>query len=103
MATPGHGLHNVTDVTATIARENKPLFFRRALKLVNGSTINLGNNGTVPFGLAVASENPLYVQGDYNAPGKTFNGAHAPCSLIADAVTLLSNQLERCQFVHFSA
>jgi hypothetical protein len=78
------------NVTAGIARVNKPLFFRRALKLVNGSTISLGDNGGVPFGLAVASENPLYVQGNYNANG-TFAGAHAPCSLLADAVTLLSN------------
>jgi hypothetical protein len=80
-----------TNVTATIARVNKHLFFRRALKLVNGQTIDLGMNGGVPFGLAVASENPVYVQGNYNANG-TFAGVHAPCSLIADAVTLLSNQ-----------
>jgi hypothetical protein len=80
-----------TNVTGAIARVNKPLFFRRALKLVNGATITLGNNAGVPFGLAVASENPMYVQGNYNANG-TFNGAHAPCSLLADAVTFLSNQ-----------
>jgi hypothetical protein len=82
--------HNGTDVTATIARVNKPIFFRRALKLVNGSAINLGMNGPVPFGLAVTSENPVYIQGNYNAPG-TFAGAHVACSVIADAVSLLSN------------
>jgi Tfp pilus assembly protein PilX len=76
-----------TGVTNAIARVNKPLFFRRALKLVNGATISL--NGT--NALAIASENPLYVQGNYNANG-TFSGAHAACSLLADAVTLLSNQ-----------
>jgi hypothetical protein len=79
------------DVTGTIARENKPVLFRRALKLVNGSTINLGMNGAVPFGLAVATENPLYVQGDYNSTGGDFNGAHVACSFLADAVTFLSN------------
>jgi hypothetical protein len=79
-----------TNVTATIARVNRPLFFRRALVLANGQTINLGSNDGNPLGLAVTSENPLYVRGNYNAPG-TFAGAHAPCSWIADAVTLLSN------------
>ena len=80
-----------TAVTAVLGRENKPLFFRRALKLVNGSSINLGANNGIPIGLAVASENPMYVQGIYNAAGNSFNGAHAGCSLIADAVTLLSS------------
>jgi hypothetical protein len=79
-----------TATTAGIARVNRPLFFRRALKLVNGQTINLGANGGNPIGLAIASENPLYVKGNYNANG-SFAGAHAPCSWIADAVTLLSN------------
>jgi hypothetical protein len=85
--------HNGTDVTGAIARVNKPIFFRRALKLVNGSSINLGMNGTVPFGLAVASENPIYVQGNYNANSNNngFADPNVPCSLIADAVTLLSN------------
>jgi len=73
-----------------IARVNRPLFFRRALTLANGSSINLGNTGGNPLGLAVVSENPLYVRGNYNAPG-TFGGAHVPCSWIADSVTLLSN------------
>jgi hypothetical protein len=50
----------------------------------------LGATGGNPLGLTVASENPLYVKGNYNANG-TFAGAHAPCSWVADAVTLLSN------------
>jgi hypothetical protein len=82
---------NGENVTATIARVNRPIFFRRALKLVNGSSIDLGSDGAVPFGLAVASENPVYVQGDYNAAGGSFAGAHVAASVIADAVTLLSN------------
>jgi hypothetical protein len=80
-----------TGVTATIARRNKPIFFRRALKLVNGSAINLGTNNGIPYGLAIASENPVYVQGNYNATGGTFSGTHLAASLITDAVTLLSN------------
>lgn len=74
------------------ARENAPLFFRRALKLVNGSTISLG---TCPSGnscgLAVASENPVYIQGDFNAPGGTFTATAPGTSVMADAVTLLSD------------
>jgi hypothetical protein len=84
---------NYAGVTATIARKNRPIFFRRALKLVNGSTINLGNDGTVPYGLAVTSENAVYVQGNYNVPlvNPTFDSPHVATSVIADAVTLLSN------------
>jgi hypothetical protein len=80
-----------TGVTATIARRNRPIFFRRGLKLTNGSAIDLGANGGIPFGLAVASENPVYIQGNYNSTGGTFDGSHVAASIIADAVTLLSN------------
>ena len=74
------------------ARENAPLFFRRALKLVNGSTINLGTcpNGN-NCGLAIASENPVYIQGDFNAPGGSFTTPYGATSVMADAVTLLSD------------
>jgi hypothetical protein len=79
-----------TDVDTDIARKNKPLFFRRALKLVNGASIDLDEDSDgVPYGLAITSENPIYVQGHYNAPG-TFDGDHVACSIIADAVTFLS-------------
>ena len=75
-------------------RENPPLFFRRALKLVNGSTITMGTCNSVPCGLTIVSENPVYVQGDYNNPGlnTAFTGASVGASVIADAVTLLSNR-----------
>ena len=74
------------------ARSNAPIFFRRALKMVNGQTINLGNcsGGTVPCGLTVAAENPVYLQGSYNATGNSFNGAHVATAVLADAFTLLS-------------
>jgi hypothetical protein len=80
-------------VNSMEARENVPLFFRRALKIVNGSNVNLGvcPDG-VACGLTVASENPVYVQGDFNAgAGGNFGGAHVAASVVADAVTLLSN------------
>jgi hypothetical protein len=73
-------------------RENPPIIFRRALKLVNGSTLTIGTCNAVPCGLTVVAENPAYLQGDYNAqPNGNFGGAHVAASLIADAVTLLSD------------
>jgi hypothetical protein len=82
-------------------RENPPIFFRRALKLVNGYSISVGAasacNG-VNCGLTVVSENPVYVQGDYNnnpTTDATFatpsTDAHVGTSVIGDAVTLLSD------------
>jgi len=76
----------MTAVTRGVAQVNRALFFRRALKLVNGA--NIVGNGI--NGLTVVAENPVYVQGNWNANG-TFAGAHAATSVIADAVTLLSN------------
>jgi hypothetical protein len=78
--------------SAQDARQNPPLVFRRALKLVNGSTINAGICDTVQCGLTVASENPVYVMGDYNAQANgTLNTTYVGASVIADAVTLLSD------------
>ncbi len=56
------------------ARENPPFFFRRALKLQYGVSINLGTAcfggaANPPCGLTIASENPVYIQGDYDATG----------------------------------
>ena len=79
------------------ARENPAYFFRRALKLVNGSIINLGTAcygaaPNPPCGLTIASENPVYIQGDYNAPGGSLTAAGTVAtSVAADAVTLLSD------------
>lgn len=79
------------------ARENPPLFFRQALKLVNGSTISIGTCDSVPCGLTIASENPVYIEKDYNCqPGGCGTGnfvaaGNAAASVVADAVTLLSN------------
>jgi hypothetical protein len=90
---PGYMIKNAQE-----ARMNPPLFFRRALKLVNGSDINtpmsaLPCPGGGVCGLTIASENPVYVQGDYNANtgASGFTGAHVATSILADAVTLLSN------------
>jgi Tfp pilus assembly protein PilX len=122
--------------TFTIGRANRVTGARHALKLVDGSMGNLptmppGNvvnncayvNSTTGAaqptgcgGFTVASENPVYIQGNYNsncpAAGVTCtpsNGGayttnydptwgggaepnHAAAAIIADAVTLLSNE-----------
>jgi hypothetical protein len=80
---------NSVSTNAALLRGNRPLFFRRALKLTNGSNLR---TQTIP-GLTIASENPVYVQGNYNstaanAPTET----HIACAIIADAITLLSNK-----------
>jgi Tfp pilus assembly protein PilX len=80
---------------ANAARENPPMFFRRAIKVVNGNNLTaLGTcPGGNPCGLAIATENPAYIQGDYNAnsAGGGFNDPNVGASINADAVTLLSN------------
>jgi hypothetical protein len=75
----------LTAVAADVAKVNRAVLFRRALKLTNGS---LGN--IVMPGLTIASENPIYVEGNYNADAAGF-GAGAAAAVIGDAVTLLSN------------
>ncbi len=74
-------------------RENPPIFFRRALKIVDGSTITLGTCSSVPCGLTIVSENPVYLQGDFNNPGlsTTFANAGVGAAIIADTFTLLSD------------
>ncbi|HVC21473.1 MAG TPA: hypothetical protein VNE16_15475 [Vicinamibacterales bacterium] len=74
-----------TAVTPQIAEVNSPIFFRRALKVTDGA---LGN--IIAPGLTIAAENPVYLQGDWNAAG-SFGNPHVATSIIADALTLLSN------------
>ena len=85
-ATPNTQLSTAAYANAAlIARANRPIFFRRALKLVNGA---LGN---LPPGFTVASENPVYIQGNYNATSTSVTATTSvPAAIIADAVTTLS-------------
>ncbi len=97
-------------IDRNVARVNRAFFFRRALKLYNGGLGNLPRNGSQ--GLTVSSENPVYVEGNYNAcsnalPNQTNNFQpactggvgfgtnpgvdHYSAAVIADSVTLLSN------------
>jgi hypothetical protein len=78
-------------------RENPAMFFRRAVKVVNGS--NLVGVGTCPggnnCGLTIAAENPIYIQGDFNANMGGIGFSSSPYTIAAsvagDAVTLLSD------------
>jgi hypothetical protein len=74
-------------IPAGVAKVNRALFFRRALKLMNG-----GLGTIVAPGLTIASENPVYIQGDFNADqANGFGEPNRATSVVADAVTLLSN------------
>jgi hypothetical protein len=89
----------------TIARKNRVTGARHVLKLVNGGMPNTAplqsNLPTRPDnnagGFTVGSENPVYLQGDYNSSSLdtawsgTSEPNHAAAAVIADAVTLLSN------------
>jgi Tfp pilus assembly protein PilX len=80
------------------AQANAVTGARHVLKLVDGS---LGNLPVRPDnrlgGFTVASENPVYIQGDYNTnAADTFwssqtNVAHSAAAVMADAVSVLSN------------
>jgi Tfp pilus assembly protein PilX len=87
---------------ATTARKNWVSGARHVLKLVDGSFGNLpvSPGGTLadPGGFTVAAENPVYIQGNYNSnssePFWTGGGdttGHSSAAVIADAVTVLSN------------
>jgi Tfp pilus assembly protein PilX len=74
------------------AAKNRQHYFRRALRLVNGGNSSTTNVLPAP-GFTVASENPVYLLGNYNAytGSSGFSGPHSFTSVIADAVTFLSN------------
>jgi hypothetical protein len=76
------------------AMVNRAVLFRHALKLVNGGLPAIVAAGlTAPnTGLTVVAENPVYVQGDWNAnqDPPAANDGHIATSVIADAVTLLT-------------
>lgn len=81
-------------IHANEARENPNPFFRRAVKIVDGNLLTgLGAcPGGVSCGLAIATENPAYIFGDFNAnsAGGGFGDPNVAVSVNADALTLLS-------------
>ena len=85
----------------TVGRANAVSGARHVLRLVDGGLGNLPTLANSAGGFTVASENPVYILGNYNSgpsPADPFwnnqNAAdipHAAAAVIADAVTLLSN------------
>jgi hypothetical protein len=82
----------------TVGRANRVTGARHVLRLIDGALGNLpmplGATGLNGGGFTVASENPVYVLGDYNsntAAGAWIDAGHAAAGILADAVTLLSN------------
>ena len=84
---------DVTYGNAQEARENPPVFFRRALKIVDGASLTIGTSCSGTDGLTIVAENPVYIQGDYNAPvdDGTWGGVSVAAAVEGDAVTFLSN------------
>ena len=94
---------NARMASCVAARKNWVSGARHALRLVDGSLGNvpLVTGGTLasPGGFTVASENPVYVLGDYNtnSTDTTWNtpavdiAGHAAAAIVADAVSFQSN------------
>lgn len=81
----------------TLLGRNPKILYVADLRTQSGSTVSgvrLISGQTLPSaGLTVATFNPLYVKGHYNSPsgtGTTNTTSTAPASLLADAITVLS-------------
>ncbi len=77
-----------------VGRKNRVTGARHGLKLVNGALGNLPTRPDGSGGFTVASENMVYVQGNYNADNDGFGDPHAAAAIIADATSFLSNNWE---------
>ncbi len=95
--TPFNGIIYIADLRTTNAQ------FMDCVRLTNGQTIpvvgatNIAGSTSYSYnipGLTVATINPLYICGNYNCPtadlATTNTGGTAPCSVISDALTILS-------------
>lgn len=77
---------------STVGRMNRVSGARHAIVIENGTLGNLPINfATSAGGFTVASEEPAYILGNYNASDSAgFGSPHASSAVIADTVTLLS-------------
>ena len=97
----GSGAAEIPDIAATV--EHK--FYRRGVRLINGQTLpGVYTDPINTKGFTVASENGIYILGNYNAisinsvgtptPAEDYNpqgtANHIPASIAADAITILS-------------
>jgi len=60
-------------IDRNVARVNPAFFFRRALKVINGGRGELPSNGSQ--GLTIVAENPIYIEGNFNACWNNINQA----------------------------
>jgi hypothetical protein len=86
-----------SDLKSLLGRDIKTLYVADGRSQSSGteSGVRLVNGQVLPeLGLTVATPNPLYVKGHYNAPlsyvGTTNTSTTVPASLVADAITILS-------------
>lgn len=97
-----------SNVSPDIATVFDHKFYRRGVRLINGTQLPGTYNATTPAntrGFTVASENAVYIRGNYNATGIATIGtptpstdylpqntsAHIPASIAGDAIIILSN------------
>ncbi len=98
------------DIFSDAAAVSDLKYYRRGVRLINGTTLPGIYDAAIPAntkGFTVASENGVYIKGNYNATGvagvpstgntpysdyQPFNTpTHIPASIVADGVTILSN------------
>ena len=88
-ATPFNGIIYVQDLRNISSPTNT---WMNCVRLVDGKSIT---NGLYQTGLTLATQNPLYIMGNYNCPTSTNVSSTntigcRPCSVICDALTILS-------------
>ena len=93
----GDFINQYTTLTTLLGRNPKVLYVAdlRTQSAGTVSGVRLINGQTLPSaGLTVATFNPLYVKGHYNAPsgalGTTNTSGTVPASLVTDGITILS-------------
>ncbi|MGI8470196.1 MAG: hypothetical protein ACR2N3_17275 [Pyrinomonadaceae bacterium] len=101
---PKYNVQMPADAAAVINTK----YYRRGVRLINGTVLPGNYDSTTPEntnGFTVASENGVYVKGNYNATGIRNVGTptqsidylpqdtvdHVPASVVGDAITILSN------------
>lgn len=104
---------NFNGVLYVADQSTPPAGIKKAIRLINGARLPSSGSGGNQQGFTVASQNAVYVQGDYNTDARgssqAYNpqnlpsntsltgltemtpNAHVPAAILADAVTVLSN------------
>ncbi|MEW6159509.1 MAG: hypothetical protein AB1813_18940 [Verrucomicrobiota bacterium] len=86
-----------SSLRSILGRDPRIIFIadQRTAAMYEQPSVRLVNGQTLPsVGLTVVTPNPIYIKGQYNVP-KTYEGttntvASVPASIVADAVTILS-------------